>query len=137
MKRRTTRTTSNETLFPYTTLFRSAVLAVSGPAAALAAQALRPGQPGAGGRRVHGFAVLGAGPCRSRARADVAAGAGHLDRLRRVPRRAHACRHRALEAVAQGHCAGGTAACGYRTRVWWGKGGSVRLALSGPRMIKE
>src|SRR3546814_10856939 len=57
-----------------------AVLAVSAPAAALAAQALRPGQPGAGGRRVHGFAVLGAGPCRSRARADVAAGAGHLDR---------------------------------------------------------
>src|SRR3546814_1485506 len=76
-----------------------AVLAVSAPAAALAAQALRPGQPGAGGRRVHGLAVLGAGPCRSRARADVAAGAGHLDRLRRVPRRAHACRHRALVAV--------------------------------------
>src|SRR3546814_19467422 len=34
-----------------------AVLAVPAPAAALAAQALRPGQPGAGGRRVYGFAV--------------------------------------------------------------------------------
>src|SRR3546814_18556757 len=35
-----------------------AVLAVSAPAAALAAEALRPRQPGAGGRRVHGLAVL-------------------------------------------------------------------------------
>src|SRR3546814_12494795 len=51
-----------------------AVLAVPAPAAALAAQALRPGPPGAGGRRVHGFAVLGAGLCRPGARADVAGG---------------------------------------------------------------
>src|SRR3546814_12591122 len=67
-----------------------AVLAVPAPAAALAAQALRPGQPGAGGRRVLGFDVLGAGRCRYGGRADVEDGAVHLVRVRLVTRRCQA-----------------------------------------------